>query len=145
MPDDVRLAALARRRRRRCDRRGAEWPPAVARRDGCAAADVDGFVFFYDYARDEHGNCVCVLWRERLLRRAAGYTGRAPSTRCSSRPTASRPARAGAADDLRYVHNRPADRYDPDRNLKILRAKASGARSAASRSTRARSPTSAPS
>jgi hypothetical protein len=28
----------------------------------------------YDYARDEHGNCVCELWRERLMRRAAGYT-----------------------------------------------------------------------
>jgi hypothetical protein len=79
---------------------------SAARRD--RAPDVDGFVFFYDYARDEHGNCVCELWRERLIRRDAGYTWKGAVHEVLD------PARRAAAElvqvpreHVRYVHNRP--------------------------------------
>jgi tetratricopeptide (TPR) repeat protein len=37
-----------------------------------APADVTAYVFGYDYAQDENGNCACYLRRERLLRRGVG-------------------------------------------------------------------------
>ena len=30
--------------------------------------EVAGTMHVYDYARDQHGNCLCTLWRERLVR-----------------------------------------------------------------------------
>lgn len=86
------------------------------------ALDIDGVVVEYDYARDEHGNTVCVLWRERLLRRSAGYTWRNAIHEVLV-PPEGRPPRLQQMprEALRYIHNRPADRYEPDRNLKVLR------------------------
>jgi glycosyltransferase involved in cell wall biosynthesis len=88
-----------------------------------APADLNGYAAMYDYARDEHGNCVCVLWRERLMRRAAGFRWVNPVHEVLIPPDGTEPQLAQLHPQiLRYVHNRPADRYEPGRNLEILRA-----------------------
>lgn len=86
-----------------------------------APPDLDGFVFQYEYAHDEAGACICVLWRERLIRRAAGFTWKGPVHEVLVPPDG-RPAAFATvpAQQCRYLHRRPADRYDPERNLKIL-------------------------
>jgi len=87
-----------------------------------APAECDGYVVFYDYARDEAGQNVCQLWRERLLRRSAGYEWRDPIHEVLVPPEGRVPALAQLPpQQLHYVHNRPPDRYPPDRNLTILR------------------------
>lgn len=87
-----------------------------------APPELDGFVVEYDYARDEHGNCVCTLWRERLLRRDAGYTWKNAVHEVLIPPDGRTPKLAFLSkDQLLYIHHRPADRYDPARNLDILR------------------------
>ena len=96
-----------------------------------APADLDGFVFQYDYAQDEAGNCVCVLWRERLIRKSAGYEWRGPVHEVLVPPDGKAPNFAGIpAEQCRYIHARPAGRYDPDRNLDILRKQAADAEAA---------------
>jgi tetratricopeptide (TPR) repeat protein len=46
--------------------RGAEQLRGLA---AAATPETAGYVFGYDYAHDEHGNCLCYLKRERLVRR----------------------------------------------------------------------------
>lgn len=90
-----------------------------------AAPEIDGFVVYYDYARDAAGNCVCQLWRERLLRRSAGYVWTNPIHEVLIPPDGRTPALATLpANTLRYIHARPENRYGPDRNLTILLAEA---------------------
>jgi len=85
--------------------------------------DCHGFVFLYDYARDDQGNCVCQLWRERLIRRSAGYEWREPVHEVLTPPNDQPAALAQVPPTMaRWVHNRPAERYDPHRNLQILLA-----------------------
>lgn len=86
---------------------------------------VDAYTFLYEYARDENGQVICVLWRERLIRRAAGYTWKGTVHEVLA-PPEGRPAvfASVAPDMVRYVHDRPADRFPGDRNLRILRAEA---------------------
>jgi glycosyltransferase involved in cell wall biosynthesis len=110
---------------------GAQWLRQMA---ATAHPDLDGFIFQYDYARDENGACVCVLWRERLLRRAAGYVWREPIHEVLVPPDG-RPSRLAVIppEQVKYVHRRdlaPPDRYAPDRNLRILTAKAQAAHDA---------------
>jgi glycosyltransferase involved in cell wall biosynthesis/SAM-dependent methyltransferase len=99
---------------------GAEWLRQLA---ATADAAIDGFVLQYDYARDERGNTICVLWRERLMRRSAGYTWRNAVHEVLI-PPEGKPANLVMVppEQIRYVHNRPPDRYAPDRNLRILLA-----------------------
>lgn len=87
-----------------------------------AHAHVDGYLVYYDYARDEFGNNICQLWRERLVRRSSDGAwinavhevwlphGEGGSVRYVAVPR----------EQLAFVHDRPADRYAPDRNLQIL-------------------------
>jgi 2-polyprenyl-3-methyl-5-hydroxy-6-metoxy-1,4-benzoquinol methylase/glycosyltransferase involved in cell wall biosynthesis len=88
-----------------------------------APPELDGFVFFYDYAQDEHGNCVCQLWRERLMRRSAGY-----KWQCAVHevlvPPEGKPSNLAMVqkEQIWYIHKRPPDRYPPTRNLEILLA-----------------------
>jgi 2-polyprenyl-3-methyl-5-hydroxy-6-metoxy-1,4-benzoquinol methylase/glycosyltransferase involved in cell wall biosynthesis len=91
-----------------------------------APANVDGFTMLYEYAHDDAGNCVCQLWRERLVRRAAGYTWRDPihEVYLPDRPPN---LLAIPPDQIRYVHHRPEDRYPRSRNLDILVASAAAA------------------
>lgn len=85
-----------------------------------APPELDGYIFLYDYARDEHGHCVCQLWRERLIRRSAGYRWLNPIHEVLVPPD--RPAILAniPPEQVRYIHHRPPDRYAPDRNLQIL-------------------------
>jgi len=85
-----------------------------------APPELDGFIAIYDYARDEHGACVCQLWRERLIRRSAGYRWLNPVHEVLVPPD--RPAILAniPPEQVRYIHHRPPDRYEPERNLKIL-------------------------
>ena len=84
-------------------------------------AHVDGYVFQYEYATDELGNLVCVLWRERLMRRDRGYTWRGAVHEVLVPPEGHSPAlEMIPPEHVRYVHNRPPSRYPPDRNLQIL-------------------------
>lgn len=94
-----------------------------------APPELDGLVFRYDYAHDEAGNLVCVLWRERLLRRSSGFTWKG-----AIHEVLVPPADRGANFQLvppemvRYIHHRPPGRYAPTRNLTILEADARKAR-----------------
>lgn len=96
---------------------GAQWLRQLA---ATAPAELDGYIVFYDYAQDENGACVCQLWRERLIRRAAGYAWVQPVHEVLVPPD--RPAVLANVppEQIRYVHRRPPDRYAPGRNLEIL-------------------------
>ncbi len=87
-----------------------------------APPELDGAIVLYDYARDEHGACVCQLWRERLIRRSAGYRWLNPVHEVLVPPD--RPAILAniPPEQLRYIHHRPPERglAEPERNLKIL-------------------------
>lgn len=88
-----------------------------------APPELDGFVFHYTYAQDEHGNCICELWRERLMRRAAGYTWKGAVHEVLIPPDGKEAVLANIPkEQVDYIHDRPADRYSPDRNLQILLA-----------------------
>lgn len=41
-----------------------------------APESLGAYFFRYEYAVDEHGVCICELWRERLIRAGAKWTGR---------------------------------------------------------------------
>ena len=86
-----------------------------------APPDLDAFGFLYNYAQDEAGTCVCQLWRERLIRRSAGYVWRNPIHEVLVPPEGKPPAIQFVPPQvIRYIHDRPADRYDAGRNLAIL-------------------------
>lgn len=86
-----------------------------------AAPELDGYVAFYDYARDEAGNCVCQLWRERLIRRSADFRWEGAVHEVLIPPDGRVPQFVTVPPSLlRYVHMRPLDRYGEKRNLKIL-------------------------
>lgn len=102
---------------------GAEWLRQLA---ATAHKSLDGYVMFYDYARDPStGQNTCALWRERLLRRKDpaewgwrnavhevwiphDHTGIVPNYLMLP------PAQ------IRFVHERPEGRYAATRNLAIL-------------------------
>lgn len=81
-----------------------------------AAPDVAAYIAAYDYAHDAHGNVVCVLKRERLVRRGLGrWEGMVHEAQ----------ALHGAAvevgpDICRWVHRKQGGDSNK-RNLKILR------------------------
>lgn len=83
-----------------------------------APADVTAYVFGYDYAQDEVGNCACYLRRERLIRRGAGrWDGRVHESIVFE----------GRAQDVDpgttlWKHRKTGPGDSSDRNLKILEA-----------------------
>lgn len=85
-----------------------------------ATPQTPGFVFFYDYARDENGNNVCQLWRERLIRRDAGFTWRNRVHEVLVTEHARGALTLVPANVVRYVHHRPPDKFPTDRNLRLL-------------------------
>lgn len=94
-----------------------------------APPELDGFVFRYDYAHDEAGNLVCVLWRERLMRRESGFTWKGAIHEVLVPPDGHQANFQMVSPDMcRYIHHRPPDRYPPTRNLTILEADARKAR-----------------
>jgi glycosyltransferase involved in cell wall biosynthesis/2-polyprenyl-3-methyl-5-hydroxy-6-metoxy-1,4-benzoquinol methylase len=94
-----------------------------------APPELDGFVFRYDYAHDEAGNLVCVLWRERLLRKESGFVWKGAIHEVLVPPDGRPPTfQMVPPEAVRYIHHRPPNRYTPTRNLGILEADARKAR-----------------
>jgi glycosyl transferase family 2 len=81
----------------------------------------DGLALLYEYAHDEDGNPVSVLWRERVVRRSAGYRWRGRVHEVLVPPEVH-----GVLDPvdpavLRVVHRPQPGRWHPDRNIELLR------------------------
>jgi glycosyltransferase involved in cell wall biosynthesis/tetratricopeptide (TPR) repeat protein len=87
---------------------------------------LDGFVMFYDYARDpQTGTNVCALWRERLLRRKSpdewGWRNAVHEVWIPHEETGLAPNYMMVpAHQIRFIHDRPEGRYANTRNLAIL-------------------------
>lgn len=83
-----------------------------------APPELGAYVCDYSYATDEHGNVICTLRRERLVRAGHGHwTGRVHEAQLIE----------GASQLIdpqivRWVHRKPADVNPGDRNLRILHA-----------------------
>ncbi len=85
-----------------------------------ADPQVAGYVAHYAYAHDEHGNCICSLRRERLVRAGAGtWHGRVHEAQA---------VEGGALVNLpteicEWVHRKPPEAGSSSkRNMRILRA-----------------------
>lgn len=81
-----------------------------------APPDVLAFFAVYDYARDDHGNCLSELWRERVVRRGLSkWEGRLHEHKLFQGGTVVKvdPAQA------RWVHHREIG-VPSERNLRIL-------------------------
>lgn len=85
---------------------GAQMPP-----------EAIGTLNRYDYARDDAGNTICELWRERLVRNVPGCEWKLPIHEVLQVPGA-----LAHVEQVVWHHNQPSDRErDPERNYKILR------------------------
>lgn len=84
-----------------------------------APPELSAWVFDYDYSTDEHGNLVCVLKRERLVRRGAGqWSGRVHEAQLIAGGSTVVDRRL-----VRWVHHKTIDAKTSNlRNLRILRA-----------------------
>jgi tetratricopeptide (TPR) repeat protein len=86
-----------------------------------AQPDLAAYVAEYNYARDEHGNCICRLRRERLVRRFRGFwAGRVHEAQRIEGGSVAHVAR----DVLEWWHHKPLDHTVAanGRNLRILRS-----------------------
>lgn len=82
-----------------------------------APPELAAYVADYSYAMDEHGNVVCTLRRERLVRAGRGsWTGRVHEAQLIDGATTLIDPQIA-----RWVHHKPMDANPGDRNLKILR------------------------
>lgn len=84
-----------------------------------APAEIESFIFGYDYARDVHGNCACYLVRERLVRRGAGeWIGRVHESQLVTGGQ-----QMVGPEVAEWVHMHPPDPTDSnERNIRILEA-----------------------
>lgn len=85
--------------------------------------NIDAFYMGYDYARDENGNCVCYLIRERLVRlqdelpnKGWRWIGKVHEVLA---PQGFVPD-GKMADGIVVKHFKPANKHEPERNIKIL-------------------------
>lgn len=90
-----------------------------------ANPNVDGFYMGYDYARDEGGNCTCYLVRERVVRlqdelpnRGWVWLGKVHEVLAAR----GFEEKALLVENIFVRHHKPADKHEPDRNVKILYA-----------------------
>lgn len=82
-------------------------------------ANVAGTLHRYNYAQDAAGNCVCELWRERLVRRGIGEAWKLPIHEVLDIPGGG----LMHSEQVVWEHRQPEDRKrDPERNLRILQA-----------------------
>lgn len=80
---------------------------------------IAGTLHRYNYAQDDAGNCVCELWRERLVRRGIGESWKLPIHEVLDVPGNA----LVHSDQVVWEHRQPADRKrNPERNLDILQA-----------------------
>lgn len=101
---------------------GAQNLRALAAR---AHPSLHGYIVFYNYAQDASGNCVCTLWRERLIRRDErwGWRNAVHEVWLPKEGSGIHPNYMQIPpEELAFIHQRPADRYPPTRNLEILEA-----------------------
>lgn len=98
---------------------GAEHLRAMAAN---AAPGLDGYVFFYDYARTSGGVNQCQLWRERLIRRGTrDWRWSNAVHEVLTLPDGASPNYEMVPPELcKWVHHRPEGRYDSERNLVLL-------------------------
>lgn len=88
---------------------------------------VDGYVFFYDYARDPNsGQNTCALWRERLIRRKSpdewGWRNAVHEVWLPHEGNGIVPNYVMIPpQQVRFIHERPDGRYASTRNLTILK------------------------
>lgn len=83
---------------------------------GRMPAEIGGTIHRYDYAQDAAGNCVCELWRERLVRRGIGE-----AWKLAIHEVLEVPAPLQHVDEVIWHHRQPEGRErDPERNYKIL-------------------------
>lgn len=100
---------------------GAEQIPMLVRKN----PNVDAFYMGYNYGQDEHGNCICYLVRERLVRlqdelpnRGWKWIGKIHEVLIAQ----------GFQETTLFVdgvvvqHHKPAGKHEADRNIKILYA-----------------------
>lgn len=85
--------------------------------------NIDAFYAGYDYARDEAGNCICYLIRERLIRlqdelpnRGWQWIGKVHEVLDAQ----GFEAKGMSVQDVVVKHHKPADKHEADRNIKIL-------------------------
>ena len=85
--------------------------------------NIDAWYMGYDYARDTQGNCLCYLIRERLVRLQSElphngwqWIGKVHEVLA---PQGFVPD-GKMADGVVVVHHKPADKHEPDRNVRIL-------------------------
>jgi 2-polyprenyl-3-methyl-5-hydroxy-6-metoxy-1,4-benzoquinol methylase/glycosyltransferase involved in cell wall biosynthesis len=79
--------------------------------------EIAGFMFRYDYARDEAGNCVCELWRERLVRNIPNCNWQLPVHEVLMVPGPLVPNK-----EVVWIHQGTEKKRDPKRNYTILKA-----------------------
>lgn len=92
---------------------GAELLRAVAAR---LPAEVAATIHRYDYAQDPEGNCVCELWRERLVRRGIDGRWHQPVHEVMELP----PNSAAMVEEVVWRHRSGEKERDPERNYRIL-------------------------
>jgi glycosyltransferase involved in cell wall biosynthesis len=85
--------------------------------------NIDAFYMGYDYARDEGGNCVCYLIRERLVRLQdelpdKGWRWIGPIHEVLA-PQGFVPD-GKMVDGIVVMHHKPPNKHEADRNIKIL-------------------------
>ncbi len=95
--------------------RGAQNLRALAAQ---APPELAAYVADYDYARDPHGNCICTLRRERIVRAGAGtWWGRVHEAQLINGPTT-----LVSPDVALWVHRKSHEaKPSQPRNLRILR------------------------
>lgn len=94
---------------------GAEQLRLIASR---LPAEVAGTIHRYDYAQDPAGNCVCELWRERMVRRGIGERWHLPVHEVLDIPT----GQLVHTDEVVWHHHQPEGKVrDPERNYRILK------------------------
>lgn len=82
------------------------------------ALDRDVYYLRYDYAQDENGASLCTLWRERIVRRAAGLQWHYPIHECLLVGQ----EHSSSQEDITITHRRTASGFaaDTSRNRRIL-------------------------
>lgn len=92
---------------------GAEQLREIAAR---MPPNIAGTIHRYDYAQDEVGNCICELWRERLIRHGIGARWKLPIHEVLEVP-----GQMIHTPEVVWHHRTPPDRErDPERNYTIL-------------------------
>lgn len=102
--------------------RGAEHLRALAEQ---SREDNVRIFLPYEYAHDAQGRCVCLQWRERLMRPIQWLTWMSPVHEVCM-PVAGAPGTFGDAknDQVRIIHRKGESKkpLEPQRNLRILKA-----------------------